>query len=101
MGGDPVTRNPIARWAADDAGRTRPPDVAVFQYRAMNAGGTFFAVIGFSTILGALICLPGTDGAGHVILPLVGSVLAIAGWLAVGVSAVRARWLSPTCWCGT
>jgi hypothetical protein len=78
MAGDPVARNPIAGWAADDAGRARPPDVAVFRSRAMNAGGTFFAVIGFSTILGALISLPGTDAAGHVILPLVGSVLAIA-----------------------
>jgi hypothetical protein len=47
----------------------------------MNADGTFFAVIGFSAILGALISLPGTDAAGHVILPLVGSVLAIAGGL--------------------
>ncbi len=91
MARNPIVGNPVARWMAEDAGRARPPDIAVFRYKGMIAFPVLIGVPVLVTMVAVLIGLNGEAVAEHAITPVVGWAIATLGWLGVAVTAVRVR----------
>jgi hypothetical protein len=85
-----MASNPVVRWFADETGRARPPDLALFRPKALIVMPLFFGSITAAIVLTVMFRLKGSDLAGHVALPLACWLAATLGWPAAA-SAVRVR----------
>lgn len=88
---DGVGGNSVARWMRDDSFRPRPPDLAVYRYKA----SIFAALLLLPSLL--IICLvilvnPYHDQvAGYVIAPVIMWIATSSAWLWTVTTAVRVR----------
>jgi hypothetical protein len=89
--GNSATQSPLARWTDDDACRSRPPDLVVFRYKAMNLGGAFFAIVINVVLFSVLFTLQRQDVAGHIVVPPIAAAIEALGWLVLVTTAVRIR----------
>jgi hypothetical protein len=90
MTSSPMATNPVARWLADETGRARPPDLALFRSKSLLLMSVF-VVIPLVVVIAVLVTLKRPDPAAHVALPLACWLAATLGWAISVRSVVRVR----------
>jgi hypothetical protein len=83
--------NPVARWIAHDSFPARPPDLAVFRYRAMALFPAALCAVGLVMVVTWIISTPAAQVSDYVALPIVAWWLACLEYLLWARLAVRVR----------
>jgi hypothetical protein len=91
LGTDEASRNPVGRWIRDDSFRPRPPDLAVYRYKASILPVLLFLPL-LLIIWLVILADPYRDQvAGYVIAPVIMWNMASSAWLWAVTTAVRVR----------